>query len=79
MALQSRAVKVAGHKHWLVRPEDVVVRHGGDELLIVLRGVGVEIAQRVAARMERAIGEYDGPNGQRITVCAGAAPIQHGR
>jgi diguanylate cyclase (GGDEF)-like protein/putative nucleotidyltransferase with HDIG domain len=42
-----------------VREQDIVARYGGDEFLIILEGAGSEEARTMAARMQRAVEDYN--------------------
>lgn len=58
-----------------VRTYDTVVRWGGEEFLLVLPGVSLEDAQRLADRIRRAVEAIEFPGAGRITLSAGAAGL----
>jgi diguanylate cyclase (GGDEF)-like protein len=58
-----------------LRTYDTVVRWGGEEFLLVLPGVSLEDAQRLADRIRRAVEAIEFPGAGRITLSAGAAGL----
>jgi diguanylate cyclase (GGDEF)-like protein len=57
-----------------VRKEDFIGRYGGEEFLVILPGLRLEAAARVAEIIRRSIQSHDfGLNDQRITVSIGVA------
>jgi diguanylate cyclase (GGDEF)-like protein len=58
-----------------VRAYDTVVRWGGEEFLLVLPGVSLEDAQRLADRIRCAVEAIEVPGAGRITLSAGAAGL----
>jgi diguanylate cyclase (GGDEF)-like protein len=58
-----------------VRAYDTVVRWGGEEFLLVLPGVSLDDAQRLADRIRRAVEGIEFPGAGRITLSAGAAGL----
>ena len=58
-----------------VRTYDTAVRWGGEEFLLVLPGVSLEDAQRLADRIRRAVEAIEFPGAGRITLSAGAAGL----
>jgi diguanylate cyclase (GGDEF)-like protein len=58
-----------------LRTYDTVVRWGGEEFLLILPGVSLEDAQRLADRIRRAVEAIEFPGAGRITLSAGAAGL----
>ena len=62
----------------LTRQEDVVARFGGEEFVVLVRGVSLDNAALSAERLRRAIGEVQTPWQQevlRVTVSVGVATM----
>lgn len=64
---------VADAVHRQVRPEDIVARYGGDELVIVARETTAEGAAKLAERVRRGINEADGRYAGMVSVSVGVA------
>lgn len=63
-----------------LRPDDVLVRWGGEEFVAHLPGADLQSAERVADRLRRAvrdIADADWPEEVAITVSVGVAPMVH--
>ncbi len=62
----------------IVRPEDVVARYGGEELVILSRGISDRNALILAERLRRHIAEVDLPSGggASVTVSIGVATLE---
>jgi diguanylate cyclase (GGDEF)-like protein len=58
-----------------LRTYDTVVRWGGEEFLLILPGVSLEDAQRLADRIRRAVEAIEFPGAGRVTLSAGAAGL----
>lgn len=70
---------VAGAMRAAIRPNDTVVRHGGDEFVVVLGPCGRSGAESVAHRVRRAVEALPSPApGRRITVSIGLCPLPGG-
>lgn len=59
-----------------VRAYDIVVRWGGEEFLLVLPGVGIELARTLADRLRAAVERLDTHGLGPVTVSAGAAEFE---
>ena len=62
----------------LSRPYDIVARYGGEEFAVILPGADSEVAQRVAASLQRALAEHalphpDSPIAKSLTLSVGIA------
>ncbi len=64
---------VADAVYALVRPEDVVARYGGDELVILARETTQDGAVKLAERVRRTVAELDGPYAGLVSVSIGVA------
>jgi len=51
--------RVAGLLAGNMRPDDLLVRYGGDEFVVVLPSTSLEQAARIGRRMAAAIGAHD--------------------
>jgi diguanylate cyclase (GGDEF)-like protein len=60
-----------------VRAYDILVRWGGEEFLLVLPGVGVEMARILADRLRSAVEALDTHGLGPVTVSAGAAEFEN--
>jgi diguanylate cyclase (GGDEF)-like protein len=70
-----RIVEVVGQE---LRTEDVLARYGGEELLLVLRGIPLPGAARVAERVRMAVQNAQFSVGRvnlRVTLSAGCASL----
>jgi diguanylate cyclase (GGDEF)-like protein len=60
-----------------LRPHDICGRHGGDEFVVVLSGIGADLAQRKSAELARAVEalsiDVGGRDLLRVSVSIGAA------
>jgi diguanylate cyclase (GGDEF)-like protein len=59
-----------------VRAYDILVRWGGEEFLIVLPGVDLDQARRLAERVRHAVEVLESKGIGRITISAGAAALE---
>lgn len=70
---------VAGAIRGAIRPNDTVVRHGGDEFVVVLGPCGQSGAESVAHRVRRAVEALPDPgHGRQVTVSIGLCPLSGG-
>jgi diguanylate cyclase (GGDEF)-like protein len=60
-----------------VRAYDILVRWGGEEFLLVLPGVGLDLARTLAERLRMAVSGLDTHGIGQITVSAGAAEFEN--
>jgi diguanylate cyclase (GGDEF)-like protein len=60
-----------------VRAYDILVRWGGEEFLLVLPGVGLELARSLAERLRSAVEGLDTHGIGPVTVSAGAAEFEN--
>ncbi|MEQ1728187.1 MAG: diguanylate cyclase [Vicinamibacterales bacterium] len=60
-----------------VRAYDILVRWGGEEFLLVLPGVGLEVARMLADRLRAAVEALDTHGIGPVTVSAGAAEFEN--
>ena len=60
-----------------VRAYDILVRWGGEEFLLVLPGVGLELARTLADRLRGAVERLDTHGLGPVTVSAGAAEFEN--
>ncbi|GAB5549169.1 MAG: GGDEF domain-containing protein [Sandaracinaceae bacterium] len=70
---------VAAQLKTLLRPEDVLIRYGGEELCVLLRGLDLSNAYLLAERLRRAVKGLRVPYEEgviRVTVSAGVAAAQ---
>lgn len=57
-----------------VRKEDFIGRYGGEEFLVILPGIRLDTAARIAESIRRGIQAYDfGLKGQKVTISIGVA------
>jgi diguanylate cyclase (GGDEF)-like protein len=61
--------------HRTVRPSDVLARWAGDEFLVMLPGVDLEQARRVAARIKHAVKMHEIAGIRSVTVTGGVSTI----
>lgn len=60
-----------------VRAYDILVRWGGEEFLLVLPGVGIDVARVLADRLRAAVEKLDTHGIGPVTVSAGAAEFEN--
>jgi diguanylate cyclase (GGDEF)-like protein len=60
-----------------VRAYDILVRWGGEEFLLVLPGVGLELARTLAERLRTAVAGLDTHGIGQVTVSAGVAEFEN--
>ena len=60
-----------------VRAYDILVRWGGEEFLVVLPGVGLDLARVLAGRLRAAVEALDTHGIGPVTVSAGAAEFEN--
>jgi len=66
--------RIAQRARRVLRKADVVGRWGGEEFLVLLPGVGLAGAQRVAAKLARAVASHPiGDAGVQVTISVGVA------
>ena len=71
-------VDVAKRLQTVVRPQDTVIRIGGDEFVVVLDGVtGHEEAHRIATRLRDAVTGLEQPLGVRVGASVGLTLSRH--
>ncbi len=59
---------IGGRLRRSIRPEDLVARVGGDEFAILVRGVGSDVAERIAARVRTAVEWPVAVDGRSLSV-----------
>ncbi|MCK7592853.1 diguanylate cyclase [Pseudomarimonas salicorniae] len=72
---------LGGNLRPLLRDDDLMYRHGGDEFVIVLPGLGIEQSEAVAERMRAQVASQRFRSEQgpiKITVSLGVAALQPG-
>jgi diguanylate cyclase (GGDEF)-like protein len=70
---------VAEELRRMLRPEDVLVRYGGEELCLLIRGLDEREACRLAERVREAVSEMEIPwegSSLRVTLSVGVAASQ---
>ncbi len=67
-------VATARHLHHMLRPSDLLARFGGDEFLLLLRGVTLKEAKEKAAKITESLKNHDfASNRPKISVSIGIA------
>ena len=74
-----RVLKLAGEAlRTALRRPDVAYRWGGDEFAVILPQADRAGAELVAARIEAAVAEHRGPDGDRLGIATGVAELDAG-
>ena len=68
--------EIAERIRQVVRSADIPCRVGGDELAVILPEVGIEQAQQLVSRIERAVSSQPIARAGRVRVSAGVAELQ---
>jgi len=69
-------VEIADRLRQVVRSADIPCRVGGDELAVILPEVGLEQAQQLVSRIQRAVSSQPIARAGRVRVSAGVAELQ---
>lgn len=69
---------LAEHMRECFRADDILCRAGGEEFIVLLPGLGIDAAQKIAERLRLSMASQPSPSGEVVTISIGVAYMPEG-